>query len=108
MENAEREAHRVPFWTSLQTKFALTYIVVIASALILLNTYPVFGSRDLVISSKEANLKSQASLMASNLATLERLTLENRERVERVIGDLPDLGLGRIVVTDPAGLTPRK
>ncbi len=104
MENAEREAHRVPFWTSLQTKFALTYIVVIASALILLNTYPVFGSRDLVISSKEANLKSQASLMASNLATLERLTLENRERVERVIGDLPDLGLGRIVVTDPAGL----
>lgn len=105
MEEGKKRVHHVPFWASLQTKFALTYIVVIAAALALLNTYPVLGSRDLVISSKEANLKSQASLMASNLATLERLNLENRERVERVIGDLPDVGLGRIVVTDPAGLT---
>ena len=104
MEETAVTPHAVPFWASLQTRFALTYIVVIAAVLALLNTYPVLGSRDLVISSKETNLKSQASLMASNLATLERLTLENRDRVERVIGDLPDVGLGRIVVTDSAGL----
>ena len=105
MAQKKQKGRHVPFWSSLQAKFALAYIVVIAAAIALLNTYPVLGSRDLVISSKMGNLKSQASLMASNLATLERLSLDNRDRVERVIGDLPDVGLGRIVVTDPAGLT---
>ncbi len=104
MEETVPRPGRVPLWSSLQTKFALTYIVVIAAVLILLNTYPVFVSRDLVISSKEANLKNQATLMASNLATLEILSPDNMDKVERVIGDLPDVGLGRIVVTDPAGL----
>ena len=104
METPAPKPPRVPFWSSLQTKFALTYIVVIAAVLVLLNTYPVLGSRDLVITSKETNLKNQASLMASNLATLERLSLDNRDKVERVIGDLPDVGLGRIVVTDSSGL----
>ena len=31
----------MPFWRSLQTKFALTYIVIVAAVLILLNTYPL-------------------------------------------------------------------
>ena len=35
---------RVPFWRSLQTKFALTYIVIVAAVLILLNTYPLVVS----------------------------------------------------------------
>ena len=104
MDEIVQQPRKVHLWSSLQTKFALTYIVVIAAVLVLLNTYPVLMSRDLVISSKEASLKNQSSLMASNLATLEKLSLDNRDKVERVIGDLPDVGLGRIVVTDPAGL----
>lgn len=104
MDETVQKPRKVRLWSSLQTKLAMTYIVVIAAVLVLLNTYPVLMSRDLVMDAKKANLKNQATLMASNLATLERLSLENRDKVERVVGDLPDVGLGRIVVTDPAGL----
>ena len=40
MDKGSGAVRRVPFWRSLQTKFALTYIVIVAAVLILLNTYP--------------------------------------------------------------------
>ena len=106
MEKKPRAAkpRKVHLWSSLQTKFALTYIVVIAAVLVLLNTYPLLVSRDLVIKSKQTALQSQASVVASNLAGLENLGLDNRDKVDQIIGDLPDMGLGRIVITDAAGL----
>ncbi|MEG1858183.1 MAG: HAMP domain-containing sensor histidine kinase, partial [Pseudoflavonifractor sp.] len=86
---------------SLQTKFALTYVVVITAVLILLNTYPILASRDLVITSKQNSLQSQVSLLSSSLATLENLT---QEGVNRVFNDvLGSDAQNRIVVTDPAG-----
>ena len=106
MEKKPRAAkpRKVHLWSSLQTKFALTYIVVIAAVLVLLNTYPLLVCRDLVIKSKQTALQSQASVVASNLAGLENLGLDNRDKVDQIIGDLPDMGLGRIVITDAAGL----
>ena len=41
------QSKKVPFWRSLQTKFAMTYILIVAAVLILLNTYPVMVSQDL-------------------------------------------------------------
>ena len=92
---------KVVFWRSLQTKYALTYISIIAAVIVLLNTYPVILSQDLVYQSKHAALKNQAAVLASALSVgPEGLTAES---VERTIGSLGVLGDTRVVVTDPAG-----
>ena len=42
MDKGSGAVRRVPFWRSLQTKFALTYIVIVAAVLIL----PLFWKLD--------------------------------------------------------------
>ncbi len=91
----------VPFWRSLRTKYVLTYLVTIAAVLMLLNTYPLLVSQDMVFKSKQTSLQSQASVMASALAGQEGL---NREGVGRVMEVLGDTGLSRVMVTDPSGV----
>lgn len=86
---------------SIQVKYALTYIAVIAAVLVLLNTYPVLASQDLIFKSKQTSLQSQTAVMASALAGLESLTVEG---VEQVMNQLDDMGLTRIMVTDAAGM----
>ena len=102
---------RVPFWRSLSTKFALSYMAIIAAVLVLLNTYPVLVFQDLVYQSKQATLvQSQAGVLASTLAgpeTLLRSSPEDttvREMVQATISTLGLSGAGRILVTDPTGL----
>ena len=97
------QSKKVPFWRSLQTKFAMTYILIVAAVLILLNTYPVMVSQDLAYRSKETSMQNQAAVLASALATgPEALTAEGAARtVELLLGSL---GVTRIVVTDPNGL----
>ncbi len=85
----------------MQTKYALTYIMVIAAVLVLLNTYPVLVSEDLIFQSKETSLQNQVSVMSSALAGLENLTAEG---VEQVMKQLDDMGPTRILVTDGAGM----
>ncbi len=92
---------RMPRFHSLQTKVALTYIIVIAAVLILLNTYPVLVSQDLVFKSKKASLQSQAGVISSALAVTESLT---REGVEQAMSLLDDAKLTRTIVTDASGL----
>ncbi len=95
------QVKKVSFWRSLQTKYALTYVVIIAAVIVLLNTYPVLVSQDLMYQSKQASLQNQAAVLASTLSVgPEALTLEG---VERTIGSLGVLGDTRVVVTDPAG-----
>lgn len=89
------------FWQSVQVKFAMTYIVVIAAVLVLLNTYPVLASQDLIFKSKQVSLQSQTAVVASALAGLENLSPEG---VEQVMNQLDDMGLNRIMVTDQAGM----
>ena len=50
-------------YSSLQVKFGLSYILIIAAVLLLLNTYPLRVSQDLVFRSKEATLESSVSVM---------------------------------------------
>ena len=82
-------------------KYALSYLVIFAVVLVLLNTYPVLASQDLLFSSKRDSLKSQAAVMASALMELESLSAD---QVARVMNMLDSMGLTRILVTDPAGL----
>lgn len=85
----------------MQVKYALTYIAVIAAVLVLLNTYPVLASQNLIFKSKQTSLQNQAAVVASALAGLENLTSEG---VEQVMNQLDDAGLTRIIVTDDAGM----
>ena len=82
-------------------KYALSYLVIFAMVLVLLNTYPVVASQDLLFASKRDSLKSQTAVMASALMELESLSAD---QVARVMNMLDSMGLTRILVTDPAGL----
>ena len=93
--------NKVPFFASLQVKYAMSYLVIFAVVLVLLNTYPVLASQDLLFTSKRDSLKSQAAVMASALMELESLSAD---QVARVMNMLDSMGLKRILVTDPAGL----
>ena len=47
----------------MKAKFGLSYLVIIAAVLLLLNTYPLLVSEDLVFRSKETTLQSAVSVM---------------------------------------------
>ena len=79
----------------------LSYILIIAAVLLLLNTYPLLVSEDLVFRSKEANLQSGVSVMVYSLSGLEQL---NPENVGEAMAVAEDTGLSRVLVTDSDGL----
>lgn len=87
--------------SSLQTKYAISYLVLFAVVLILLNTYPVLACQDLLFGSKRDAMKGQAAVISSALMELESLSAE---QVEKVMTLLDSTGLTRIMVTDPSGL----
>ena len=102
MDKRKESGRRVPFWQSLQTKFALTYLALLATVLVLLNTYPVLVSQDLAYKAKQTSMQNQASVLASALATgPEALTAEGAGRTVDLL--LGSLGVTRIVVTDQNG-----
>ncbi len=86
---------------SVQFKFIATFLLIIAATLIFLNIYPVITTRDLVFSSKQSTLRSQAQVIASSLSALETLS---RDSVGQVMELLDTMSLSRVIVTDDAGL----
>ncbi len=105
---------RVPFWQSIQVKYAMIYLLVVATVVVLLNTYPVLMAQDMVFRSKETSLQSQASVVASTLAASEVLTGSGgeaeeagttiTERIQAVMPTLEDLAVSRVLVTDASAL----
>lgn len=81
-------------------KFCLSYILIITAVLVLLNTYPLLVSEDLVFRSKETTLQSSVSVMVNSLSGLNHLTEEN---VTEALAVVEETGLSRILVTDGAG-----
>ena len=67
----------------------------------LLNTYPLIVSQDLVFRSKTTSMQSSVSVMLSSLSGLERLTEENV--FSAVSNTAGESGLSRVLVTDSAG-----
>jgi len=100
-EESRRRGRKVPFFSSLQVKYALSYMAVFAVILILLNTYPLIASEDLLFSSKRDAMKGQVTMMSSALMELENLS---REQVVRVMNLLDDGEADQVLVTDPSGL----
>ncbi len=91
----------VSFLRSIRAKYALTYIAIIGIVLLLLNTYPVTFSQDMIFEAKQTSLQNQAAVIASALSGLENLTPEG---AEQVMEQLDDMGLTRIMVTDANGM----
>ena len=87
-------------YSSLQVKFGLSYILIIAAVLLLLKTYPLRVSQDLVFRSKEATLESSVSVMVYSLSDLDHLTEEN---VAQAMAVVEETGMSRILVTDETG-----
>ena len=87
----------VPFFRSIQAKYALTYLLVVAAILIVMNTYPVLMAENMVFTSKESTLKRQALTIGSTLAVSETLT---REGVEQTMALLEEAQGTRVLVTD--------
>ena len=70
----DKKAH---IWESLQFHFGVSYIAVIIAVLLLLNSYPLLVSQDMVFRSKAAALQNSVSVMVYSLSGLEELTEEN-------------------------------
>ena len=70
------------------------------SVLLLLNTYPLVVSQDMVFRSKETSMQSSISVMVHSLSGLGTLTEEN---VAAAMSVVEETGLSRVLVTDGAG-----
>lgn len=90
---------KTSFWQSIQFKYALIYLTVVAAVGVLMNTYPVIMAQNMVFQSKRAALLSQTSLAASALSA-STLTPEGVEQALL----LDELSANRILVTDAAGM----
>lgn len=70
------------FFSSIRIKFLLTYLLITTTVLIVLNSYPLMVSRDLIINSKITSMLTQASLISTSLEGLESLT---EDRIVQVL-----------------------
>ena len=78
----------------------MSYILIIAAVLILLNTYPLLASQSMVFASKEKAMDSSVKVIESALSGLEELTEEN---VGQAMAVVEETGVSRVLVTDTAG-----
>lgn len=89
------------FSGSIQIRLLLVYSGLIVAVLILLNSYPLIMTQNMMFRSKQETLQSQALLLAGTLPVAERLSAES---VEQSIVLLEDLRYSRVLVTNEAGL----
>lgn len=85
---------------SLQKKIGASYLAIILVILVLMNTYPLVVSQDLVFRSKRTTLQAAASAINAALAGLDEL---GEEPVGRVMTVLELDGISRAIVTDRFG-----
>lgn len=81
-------------------RLALGYSCLIAVLLVLMNTYPLIMGQNLMFRSQQTALANQLVLITNTLTTADELTPET---VEQAIGQLEELEVRRVLVTDGAG-----
>lgn len=86
---------------SVQLKFIALMMLLIMVLIAVVNTYPIIAGRNLVFSSKETTLGSQAAVMSSALSALETLS---QEGVAQVLQLLDVTETSRVIVTDDSGM----
>ena len=75
-------------------------MAILLIVLVLMNTYPLVVSQDLVFRAKHANLQSAASAINAAVSGLEELTEEN---VAEAMASAETDGVSRVVVSDEYG-----
>ena len=85
---------------SLRFRFFAFIAAFLLALLLLLNTYPLISSRDTVFEEKRSSMSAQAALIASSLASLDRLSADG---IREVLTVLDAGGFGRLLVTDESG-----
>ncbi len=79
---------------------AISYILIIAAVLLLMNTYPLMASQNMVFKSKQTTLQNSVSIMISALSGLDVLTEKN---VAQAVTVAEETGISRVLVTNAAG-----
>ena len=97
------KVRKLRFFSSIRTKFALSYFSVIAIVLLAMNTYFLTASRDMIFSSKRALVQNQAATIAVSLENA--FSSLNKEDVQRVMASLDVVGVSHIVITDSDGMS---
>ena len=85
---------------SLQLKIGASYMAILLVVLVLMNTYPLMVSEDLVFRAKRTALQSGASAINVAVSGLEELTEEN---VAVAMEGVETDGVSRAIVTDRYG-----
>ena len=80
---------------------ALSYILIIIAVLVLLNTYPLVVSQNMVFRSKQTTMQSSVSVMVSALSGLDVLTEKN---VAQAMTVAEEAAVSRVLVTDADGI----
>lgn len=96
------KVRKLRVFSRIGTKFALTYISIIAAVLILMNTYFLLESRNMIFGSKQKLVEYHAALVADYLGeTFTALT--SSDDVDKVMEQLGATGVTQIVITDTEG-----
>jgi len=85
---------------TVRLKLAVMVMGVILALLVMMNTYPIYASRNLAFASKQSTLQSQTSVVASSLSSFETLSPEGVAQVMDLLEIMP---LNRVLITDAAG-----
>ena len=85
---------------SWQLKISASYLSILLVVMVLMNTYPLLVSEDLVFQSKCGSLLSSAAALNSAMAGLDALTEEN---VGGALVNVDVAGISRAIVSDPFG-----
>ena len=91
---------KLNFFGSVQIKFAIAYISLITVVLILINTYSLTVSRDLIFSSKQTSMQSQVAVVSTSLGALDTLTADSVNQVMNLL-DVSDFG--RVIIVGENG-----
>ena len=99
MGTISRAENKKRGFISIKTKLLLSYIIILAMVLTLLNTYPIMLSRDLVFRAKQETLSARANQISISVGSLDSMTQKNVYGVMQLM-DTSSLGRVTIVNTD--------
>ena len=96
---------KLRFFSSIRTKFILSYFAVVAVVLILINTYFLITTREMIWNFKQQLVERQATLIANRLEeTFDEITFEDEEIVSSVVSQLEIAGGMYVIIANAKGM----
>ena len=97
MDTISKVSNKKRRFLGVRTKFLLSYISILAIVVLVMNTYPIIISRNIVFKSKQTSLVSTANQIGIALGTLDHLSTSGTSSVIRILDTEP---LSRITVVN--------